>query len=676
MDRCVRCFGDLEDLAVFCPHCAQAHEPVFDRLIDSMIDGRYRIYRRLSQGGLSSVFAATDLQTDRVVVIKISDPAQLVRRESSYAIEREDAKRYWAEMLERMRREVEHLTQIDHPNIVRFLGTGTINENLRYVALEFLHGQTLKSEIDARGHYEIEAGLDVLRQISDALQVIHQRNIVHRDINPGNIILCAPKRIKLIDFGIAKFPQPAGAPPFTRNSSLRGTVSYSSPEQCQGLEVDRRSDIYSLAVLCYEMLTGKRPFDGRTPTEIALKHIQAPPPEPRSINPDIPAGMNIAILRALSKNPDDRPATVTQFLHELETGRSQFTVSLLLDNSKPVPAGDSSTVDDTTDRIRLARKRRRRSALAGGILLLALTVGGLLLAGQMLSRNQVPEDVAAIPGQNQHAAAQADGEMEDFIPGSDADSLEIGASSSHLKDFRTPTPFQIRTTPITTARPVKPFARTTNSQQKKDQKAASKPVTINRPAASRPKSPPMPAPTVTPRQIPPPSSQPDASQSPRRETARNKPVENSPVKNRPQPQDQSTEDRQRETAQKIEPPEQHGDDQAAVNRPVTDSIETARRTNKPTTSKPAETGIIPQVGPKLIQWAGSVNRVREVRIEMPGIPGTIDIPRVYRNRVGVVEPPNSGNEWKYAVLRVFGRGEVSFLIRWWPAPQNQIAEFK
>lgn len=675
MDRCVRCFGDLDDLAVFCPHCAQAHEPVFDRLIDFTIDGRYRLYRRLSQGGLSSVFAATDLQTDSVVVIKISDPAQLVRRESSYAIDREDAKRYWAEMLERMRREVEHLTRIDHPNIVRFLGTGTVNEDLRYVALEFLHGQTLKSEIDARGRYEIEAGLDVLRQISDALQAIHQRNIVHRDINPGNIILCAPMRIKLIDFGIAKFPQPAGAPPFTRNSSLRGTVSYSSPEQCQGLEVDRRSDIYSLAVLCYEMLTGKRPFDGRTPTEIALKHIQALPPEPRSINPDIPAGMNIAMLRALSKNPDDRPETVTQFLHELESGRSQFTVSLRPYNSDPEPARVSSTIEDSTDRVRLARKRRRRSAVAGGALLLALTVGGLLLASQILSHKQTPEDMAVSTGQNQPIAAQPDGEMVDFIPGSDADSLEIGASSSQLKDFRTSAPFQIRTAPIITARPVKSFARTTNSHQKKDQKAASKTVTINRPAASRPKSPPMPAPTVTARQIPPPSSLPDTSQSPRRETARNKPIENTTVENQPLPQDRSTEDRQRETVQKVEPPEHHRDEQVVVNRPPTDSIEPVRRTTKPTTSKPAA-GNIPQVGPKLIQWAGSVNRVREVRIEMPGIPGTIDIPRVYRDRVGVVEPPNTGNDWKYAVLRVFGRGEVSFLIRWWPVPQNQIAEFK
>lgn len=189
---------------------------------------------------------------------------------------------------------------------------------------------------------------------------------------------------------------------------------------------------------------------------------------------------------------------------------------------------------------------------------------------------------------------------------------------------------------------------------------SSKPVTINRPPGSRPKAPPLPAPTVTPRQVPPPSSLPDASQSPRKETARDRPIENSPVNNQPQPQVQPAEDRQL------------ADEQAVASSP---SIEPASRANKPDVSRPAA-GNIPQIGPKLIQWSGSVNRVREIRIDMPGIPGTIDIPRVYRDRVGVVEPPNSGNEWKYAVLRVFGRGEVSFLIRWWPAPQNQIAEFK
>src|SRR5262245_16095336 len=123
MSRCTRCFGDLDDLAVFCPHCALIHEPDFDKLINQNLDGRYRIDHRLGQGGLSTVFAATDLLSNQVVVIKISDPAQLVARDLSYTIEAEEARSYWAEMIDRMRREAEVLVTIDHPNIVRFHGT-------------------------------------------------------------------------------------------------------------------------------------------------------------------------------------------------------------------------------------------------------------------------------------------------------------------------------------------------------------------------------------------------------------------------------------------------------------------------------------------------------------------------------------------------------------------------
>jgi len=287
MTRCARCSGELPPFAVFCPHCAQAHEPDFDQLTNLTIDGRYRIYRRLGRGGLSTIFGATDLETDRIVVVKISDPAQLVRREMSYAIDANNARDYWAEMLERMRREAETLAGIDHPNIVRFYGTELIGDDLRYVVMEFLRGRTLREEIDRRGSFESLWACRIALEIANALSEVHSRGIVHRDISPRNIFLCEDS-VKLIDFGIAKFPQPPGAPPFTRHSSLIGAVAYASPEQCGSRPVDLRSDIYSLGAALYEMLTGERPFNGRTPTEIALKQIQSEPKPPRDINPAIP----------------------------------------------------------------------------------------------------------------------------------------------------------------------------------------------------------------------------------------------------------------------------------------------------------------------------------------------------------------------------------------------------
>src|SRR5262249_156993 len=232
MNRCARCSGGLSVLAVFCPHCAQAQEPDFNQLIGHTIENRYRIYRRLGSGWLSTLFAATDLHSDRITAIKVSSPAPLVKRDLSYAINEIEARHYWDELLERMRREAETLASIDHPNIVRFFGTGRINEDLRYVAMEFLRGRTLREELDEYGRSEPRETARRMHDVSAALAEVHARGIVHRDINPRNLFLC-DNSIKLIDFGIAKFPQPDGVPPFTRHSLMSGTVAYTSPEQCQ-----------------------------------------------------------------------------------------------------------------------------------------------------------------------------------------------------------------------------------------------------------------------------------------------------------------------------------------------------------------------------------------------------------------------------------------------------------
>jgi len=189
MTRCAHCFGELTQFAVFCPHCSQAHEPDLTQLINQTIGDRYRLYRHLGQGGLSTVFAATDLQTDIVLVVKVSNPGQLVRRELTYAIDPDTARSYWGEMLERMRREAEVLTDINHPNIVRFYNTGLIGDDLRYVVMEFLRGRTLREELNAKGSLESGEAIRVALDVCAALNEIHQRDIIHRDINPSNIMI-------------------------------------------------------------------------------------------------------------------------------------------------------------------------------------------------------------------------------------------------------------------------------------------------------------------------------------------------------------------------------------------------------------------------------------------------------------------------------------------------------
>lgn len=657
MSGCAHCFGELAEMTVFCPNCAHANEVDLDVLIDRLIDDRYKVYRRLGQGGLSSVFAATDLKTDRVAVLKISDPAQMVRRESSFPIDPRRSRNYWIEMLERMHREAEHLSTIDHPGIVRVLDTGMIGSDLRYVVTEFIHGETLRTLIDRRGRFGADETIEIVRGIGEALDAVHKAGIVHRDVNPSNIILIDPanspeaagredsggngSRVKLIDFGISKFPQPAGAPPFTKNAPLRGTVSYSSPEQCRGIEVDSRSDIYSLAVIGYEMLTGQRPFDGRTPTEIALRHIQEEPRAPSSINDSIQAGLNRALLRGLAKNPDERPPTARELVSLMESGIRQLTISLGADQTTDPPADDDAATRDTSGDIRKIRRKRRRLAVAA--IAAAMALGGYLLADRLLGR--FAPAFEALP------AGQTDDENSDGMPGSDADSLEIAARNPERRPSVEAQQIKIVTAPIRSGgiarhEAEQPVARRTSSNA---------PVRRSKPgihASKRVSKSPAP-PKEAPRRIEPTTSIP--RETPATATHRPgeihipPPVTTPPVKSTVEATDSDTSSRD-ETGQ-----------------PADES----RPSVRPRISNPERPA---PMGPKLIQWTGPVNRSREIRIEMPGLPGTIDIPKPYRERVAVVEPPNPSNRWKYAILRVFGKGNVSIVIRWWPVQQSQFAQ--
>jgi serine/threonine-protein kinase len=620
MNRCARCSGELPALAVFCPHCSQPHEPDFDRLIGQTLDGRYRIYRRLGSGGLSTVFVATDLRSDCVVAIKVSDPSQLVRREQSYAID--EARQYWAEMLDRMQREAETLAEIDHPNIVRVHAAGSIHvdqrvdqrEDLRYVAMEFLRGRTLREELDERGPMEAREAASIAVDIASALGEVHARGIIHRDINPRNIFLLdqQPSAIKLIDFGIARFPQPAGAPPFTRHAALGGTVSYASPEQCQSRPLDHRSDIYSLGVSLYEMLTGRRPFEGRTPTEIALKQIQAEPVPPRQLNAAIPASLEQTILRAMAKHPEERQQTTSELAEELRARSNQIVIPL------------NSVESETEIEPQAKPARRRRALAAAAALLLTLAAAGWLFGRQFtasIDRATASSDlVSALPSpSNQNSDADA---MEE--PGAWRSAGSRPPSNPMPRAVSTPQPQTSQTPPPTP---------TTDRAAQPRNSAPAAPINL-------PQSPPPSRPA---RQT---ESQPGIAQAPR------------PIEEPPQPpantNPTANQTIDRPIDRESEPAPNHT---RAESRP--------RRAQQPADDEEEEEED-ERIGPKLIQWSGRVNGEREITIEMPGVPGTIEIPRAYRGRVGVIDPPNSDNRWRCAVLRVFGRGNVSFILRWWP----------
>src|SRR5436190_6635065 len=270
---------------------------VTDTLIDSLFDGRYRIVRKLGTGGMANVYLAEDQELGRRVAIKILDD----RHASD------------EQFVERFRREAQNAAGLSHPNIVSIYDRGEA-EGSYYIAMEYLDGRSLKELIVSRGPAPITVAVEYARQILQALRFAHRHGIVHRDIKPHNVLVDAEGRVKVTDFGIAR----AGTSQMTEAGSIVGTAQYLSPEQARGTSVDQRSDVYSLGIVLYELLTGTVPFNGDTPVEIAMKHLSAVPELPSAIRPEIPRDLDLIVLRALAKDPADRYQSAEEMDADLE----------------------------------------------------------------------------------------------------------------------------------------------------------------------------------------------------------------------------------------------------------------------------------------------------------------------------------------------------------------------
>jgi eukaryotic-like serine/threonine-protein kinase len=269
----------------------------FDTLINMLFDGRYRIVRKLGSGGMADVYLAEDEELGRRIAIKILNDRHA--NDESF--------------VERFRREAKNAAGLSHPNIVSIYDRGEA-EGTYYIAMEYLDGRSLKELVVARGPLPISDAIDATRQVLAALRFAHRKGIVHRDIKPHNVMADADGRLKVTDFGIAR----AGVSQMTEAGSIIGTAQYLSPEQARGTAVDQRSDLYSVGVVLYEMLTGTTPFSGESPVEIAMKHLSDPPRPPSVERPDIPPDLDMIVLRALAKNPDDRFQTADEMDTELE----------------------------------------------------------------------------------------------------------------------------------------------------------------------------------------------------------------------------------------------------------------------------------------------------------------------------------------------------------------------
>ena len=255
--------------------------------INDLIKNRYRIIELLGEGGMAFVFKAKDEQLERFVAIKTLKPSYL---------ENEN-------FVTRFKREAQTAANLNHPNIVQIFDWG-VEENEPYFVMEFIEGTTLSTVISKNKKINITDVLHIGAQVSSALQAAHESNLVHRDIKPGNIMITPNGKIKVTDFGIVSIQNEDSD--MTKSGTILGTANYISPEQAQGTSVSSKSDLYSLGIVMYEMLSGRTPFIGETPISIATQHLTEKPRPLIELVENIPSGIDKIILKLLNKKPESR----------------------------------------------------------------------------------------------------------------------------------------------------------------------------------------------------------------------------------------------------------------------------------------------------------------------------------------------------------------------------------
>jgi beta-lactam-binding protein with PASTA domain/tRNA A-37 threonylcarbamoyl transferase component Bud32 len=268
---------------------------------NSVIDGRYRIIGHVGSGGMADVYRAEDTHLERTVALKL-----LYRR---FAQDQE--------FVERFRREASAAAALQHPNVVSVYDRGEY-DGTYYIAMEFCEGKSLKEVIAREAPLDPQRAIELTKTILLAARFAHRRGVIHRDLKPHNVIIGPGgpgDGVKVADFGIAR----AGASEITEVGAIMGTAQYLSPEQAQGHAVNEASDLYSLGVVLFEMLTGRPPFEGDSAVAIALKHVNQPPPSPREFRPELPPELEAVVLKALAKRPEDRYLDADSFIRDLET---------------------------------------------------------------------------------------------------------------------------------------------------------------------------------------------------------------------------------------------------------------------------------------------------------------------------------------------------------------------
>lgn len=286
-----------------------ADDNSFDPLIGHTLDEKYQIEQRLGIGGMGTVYRARHLLIDRLVAVKVLNQ-RLFEDESARL---------------RFQREAKAAGRLQHLNAVAVTDFGQTAEGYVYIVMELLEGRTLREILAKEAPLETARAVSMMLQAAAAVAAAHEAGVIHRDLKPANILVTqsadSPSVVKVLDFGIAKVAAETldedEPNTLTQMGAMVGTPRYMSPEQCSGLELTPASDVYSLGVILYEMLTGMAPFSGQTPIAIAVKHASEYPRPPKEIVASIPDELENVVLHALEKDPQDRPANAAEFRHEL-----------------------------------------------------------------------------------------------------------------------------------------------------------------------------------------------------------------------------------------------------------------------------------------------------------------------------------------------------------------------
>ena len=389
MRQCTKCGRQFEGNETVCPDDGAILEGGVSfekRAVGKTLEGKYRIDGFLKRGGMGAVYRGTHLMLNKPVAIKLIKP-ELVSS---------------SEVVQRFLREARAAAHLSHPNIVTVHDLGQTPDGMLYIVMELVPGSSLKEVIQAEGAWEAKRVVRLVKAIASALGVAHRNNVVHRDLKPQNIMVTRDSDgneiPKLLDFGIAKTLEPT-SPALTSTVMVLGTPHYMSTEQAKGAPADRRSDLYALGVILYEMLVGSVPFDDASIPQILIKHLTEMPLPPSSVNPGVPPGLEAIVLRLLEKDPDRRYQNAEELIEALD-GVEDIAVEIAAAPTIAVPAptrdvtlaGGAAT--GTLRAHEVSGEPKRRGMIP--VLALVIAVGALVALALLFLRGRSPEEVVEV----------------------------------------------------------------------------------------------------------------------------------------------------------------------------------------------------------------------------------------------------------------------------------------